>query len=138
MCHQSPAKLLRSVKRITNFLEKKKQLLSNKPFLCSVILPQTNIFPASHLPNLTIVNVQTTSVLPQTPPKPNLTICNALSVNIKPEESHSQTLSLEDFKKIMEKSNENREILRKQEKDDFAKEREKDLMEFNRLLGLPR
>ena len=137
MCQQSPAKLLRSVKRITHFLEKKKEL-SVQPFLCSVILPPINILPASPLSKLTIVNVQTTNILPQTPPKPNLTKFKASSVNIKPEESLSQTpLTFEDFRKIMEKSNKNRESAMKQEREDFAREREKDLLEYRRQLGLP-
>ena len=48
MCHTSPAKLLRSVKRMAKFLSKKNTtVILKKPFLTAVLLPQTNIQPDS-------------------------------------------------------------------------------------------
>jgi hypothetical protein len=71
---QSPAKILRAVKRMTKFLERKaNSFLSSKPVLTSVVLPSVNILPV--LPTLSIVHVQSTTILSQTQPKPS-TISN--------------------------------------------------------------
>jgi hypothetical protein len=64
MVHQSPAIILRSVKRMTKYLEIK--VFQTKPILSSVVLPGINIIPV--LPSLTIVKVQSTSILPHTQP----------------------------------------------------------------------
>ena len=89
MCHQSPAKLLRSIKRITSFLEKKKHCLST-PIMESLSplslyhLPSVDIPPfppkclsitslspidipptIGKLPKLTIVKSSSTSFLPR-------------------------------------------------------------------------
>ena len=48
MCNTSPAKVLRSVKRMAKFLVKKNTTdTPKKPFLTAVVLPQTNIQPES-------------------------------------------------------------------------------------------
>ena len=63
---QSPAKLLRSVKRMTKFLERKNKSSSSGPVLTSVVLPGVNIFPV--MPTLSIMHVESTTVLSQTQP----------------------------------------------------------------------
>ena len=70
---QSPAKVLRAVKRMTKFLERKANSIHSEPVLASVVLPGVNILPV--LPTLSIVHVQSTTVLSQTPPMPS-TITN--------------------------------------------------------------
>ena len=63
MGYQSPAKLLRSVKRMTKFIESK--VHSSKQVLASV-LPSVRISPV--LPNLAIVHVQPTTLPSTTQP----------------------------------------------------------------------
>ena len=64
-----PAKLLRSVIRMTKFLERKNKTSSSGPVLTSVVLPGVNIFPV--LPTLSIMHVESTTVLSQTEPLPS-------------------------------------------------------------------
>ena len=66
---KSPAKLLRSVRRMTEFLERKNKTSSLGPVLTSVVLPGVNIFPV--LPTLSIMHVESTTVLSQTEPLPS-------------------------------------------------------------------
>ena len=66
---QSPAKLLRSVKRMTKFLEAKENLSHLKPILTTVVLPGINILPV--LPTLSIANVQSTTILSETQDLPS-------------------------------------------------------------------
>ena len=66
---KSPAKLLRSVIRMTKFLERKNKTSSSGPVLASVVLPGVNIFPV--LPTLSIMHVESTTVLSQTEPLPS-------------------------------------------------------------------
>ena len=58
MCNPSPGRILRNVKRITKFIERKRK---SKPVLCVTILDQIDIYPTSqkvltacNLPNLSI------------------------------------------------------------------------------------
>ena len=64
MCHQSPAKVLRNVKRITRFLDMKK-------------LPKVS-------PQLSTVKLQEINIEPN--PPPNLSVCqlNPISINTRP------------------------------------------------------
>ena len=66
---QSPAKVLRAVKRMTKFLERKRNLFNSKPVLTSVVLPGVNILPV--VPTLSIVHVQSTTVPSQALPMPS-------------------------------------------------------------------
>jgi hypothetical protein len=66
---QSPAKLLRSVIRMTKFLERKLKTSRSKPVLTSIVLPGVDISPV--LPTLSIMHVESTTVLSQTQPLPS-------------------------------------------------------------------
>ena len=68
MFHTSPARLLRNVKRMTKFLERKSQLssVSEVPILTTISLPQTDI-PPDPPRNLVIRRQPQISI----PPKPN-------------------------------------------------------------------
>ena len=76
---QSPAKVLRAVKRMTKFLERKRNPFNAKPVLTSVVLHGVNILPV--LPTLSIVHVQSTIVPSQTLPMPS-TISNQESEHL--------------------------------------------------------
>ena len=65
---KSPAKVLRSVVRMTKFLERKEYSCS-KPLLTMVVLPGVNILPV--LPTQTVQHVQSRNVLPQSQPLPS-------------------------------------------------------------------
>ena len=73
MCHQSPTKILRNVKRITKFLEKKKKLLS------IVVLPQVNIEP--EVKPLSFSQSTTINIYPV---KKCLSLSKMVSVSIPP------------------------------------------------------
>ena len=75
MCHKSPAKILRNVKRMSLFLDKKPNTLSIS------ILPQINIIPLKK--PLGISPLITTNVPPQ---KPKLDFVRAKSISIPPHQ----------------------------------------------------
>ena len=105
MCYKSPAKELRSIKRMTKFLEIKPQVSS----LTISILPSINILPpAKHLesffgvsidvppvyPKLSIAHVQTTHVLSQLNSPPPLPICpQSTSYQPQPVQDLSQSVA---------------------------------------------
>ena len=78
MCHQSPSKLLRSVKRITKFLQKK------GPVLTTNKLPGLDIPPFHR--KLSIVHVQETHVLSQSELKPILGFSKAVVISFVPNQ----------------------------------------------------
>jgi hypothetical protein len=75
MCHQSPAKLLRSVIRITKFLEKKPRLsmspqqsisiIPPKPSLEAIFLPNIDFPPIIQRPKLEFVKFRPISIPPR-------------------------------------------------------------------------
>ena len=91
MGHQSPAKILRAVKRMTKLIERK--FLHSKPSLTSVVLPGVNILPV--LPTLSIVHVQSTTVPSQTRPGPVLSEETHHDASLL-DENHSETVQAQD------------------------------------------
>ena len=88
--YQSPAKLLRAVKRMTKFIERKK--LKTQTILSKCVLPSIDIPPV--LPILSIVCVQRTTVPSQVQVKPLLSFSKTILTHFIPEnypEVHFQT-----------------------------------------------
>ena len=100
MVHRSPCKSLRSIKRLTKFIEKKN--INTKPVLAIFTLPQIDIFPNKSCvipkpntkPKLSIVHVQTTTVLPYQPPKPRLSIVHVERTTVPPQKHDKPKLSI--------------------------------------------
>ena len=97
MGHKSPAKICRTAKRITKFLERK------PPILTMTILPTIDILPVFR--KLSIVSVQTTHVLSQPQPKPNLDYSKTIVISFTLDQhQHDETFpSYSDFMKFLEK-----------------------------------
>ena len=89
---KSPSKVLRSIKRMTRYAEKKHQELKKMYVLSSVSLPQIDIYP--NYPNLSISRVQTTNILPLLPPKPNLSITHVQTTTVPPQYPTKPKLSI--------------------------------------------
>jgi hypothetical protein len=89
MCHQSPAKLLRSVKRITSFLEKK-NICPNSNIKCQPLLslhhlPKVDIPPAPTPPTvLSCTTLARTSIGPVNKVKPKLIVVKTSSTSVSP------------------------------------------------------
>ena len=127
MVHKSPAKILRSIRRITKFLE-------NKPTDLSIaILPSINILPITKP-----LALSTPILIDVRPTQPNLTIKCLASIDIPPTAYHSTytannaaSLALEDFKEIL---NKNKDAM-KQSRDQERNEREKEMENFVKMIG---
>ena len=89
---KSPSKVLRSIKRMTRYAEKKHQELKKTNVLSSVSLPQIDIYP--NYPNLSISQVQTTTILPLPPPKPILSITHVQTTTVLPQPCPKPKLSI--------------------------------------------
>ena len=84
MCHKSPAKTLRNVKRITKFLEKKPELLTITP------LPSVNI-----IPNRKLLQFSQPIITSYPPKKKALSISHGVvSMSIDPRKAPRKLLSL--------------------------------------------
>ena len=93
MCHQSPAKVLRAVKRMTKFIERK---VPRKPVLTAVVLPGVDILPV--LPTLSIVHIQSTSFPSQTWPMPGPVLAEKTCHNDSPlDENQAETVQAEEI-----------------------------------------
>ena len=133
MCRKSPAKLLRSIKRMTKFNEKFKHKSTMKKLepLSVTILPQINIgkekllsFSLPTITNIRPVKQPFSEPEPEPEPEPS-------------SEPSSEPLSLEDFVNYMKTSQEKLRIDREKDLLKRKEEREKDLIEFRNKLGLP-
>ena len=92
MGSKSPSKVLRNIKRMTRYAEMKHQPLKRKNVLSSISLPQIDIYPI--FPNLSITQVQTTTVLPLPPFKPNLSITHVQTTTVPPKPRPTPNLSI--------------------------------------------
>ena len=92
----SPWKLLRSIKRITKYAEKKRGAFAHnpisKPLLEILTLPQIDIPP--EYPKLSIVCVQTTTVPPYQPTKPRLSVVHVERTTLLPQSHVKPKLSI--------------------------------------------
>ena len=80
MCNQSPAKLLRSVRRITRYIEKKpSQIIRNKPVLSIFKLPQISLIPLK--PNVLSITRQPRISIAS---RPRISFCKLKSTEIVP------------------------------------------------------
>ena len=101
MGHKSQAKLFRSVRRITKFLERK------QPILSIAVQTSINILPA--VKELSIVHVQTTHVLSQTQPRPNLEFSKTIVISFTPDQpDDAKPLTYSHFMKMEKKETINR------------------------------
>ena len=78
MGHKSQAKMYRSVRRITKFLERKPPILR--------IAYQTPIYILPVVEEFSIVNVQTTHVPSQTQSKQNLDFSKTIVISLTPDQ----------------------------------------------------
>ena len=122
MCNTSPAKLLRSVKRITKFLEKKCSSLR------VTVLPSINILPVVKSLNFS-------------PPFSLDVIPTACSINIPPVVSSpvpdQQPLTMEGLMNIVQIQNSEMIKKRNEQEKERERERERAMDEFQDLLELP-
>ena len=86
MCHQSPAKLMRNVKRMAKYNERKAQILTIKCVSNIDILPSKEFRPS-----LSVVFVQQTEIPPK--PKPVLSFATATVLDIPPEDPRSHLVT---------------------------------------------
>ena len=131
MPNKSPYKYIRDIKRITKFLERKRSEDSSKcPSRTHVLtLSKTTIVdipPDPRKRKLSLVQLKTISVAPMDPPLIEVT-------KLPPQRHPSQdkAFTLEDFMKCIDKADEN------ERRTTQARELEKNLLEFRRLLDLP-
>ena len=122
MGEKSPAKVLRSTKRITNFLRNKwkTEVTYDRPIskLPLETFHATSIsIPPKPTLNLTIQHIQTTSIPPYSLPLP----CSC---------SQEKTLSLMNFDKILKQNEKEGESEREKLKLERKREREKDFEKF--------
>ena len=90
MCHQSPAKLMRNVRRIAKYNERR---APNKTFLTIKCVNSVDIPPTKKcIPNLSVVFVQQTEISPKL--KPILSISTATLIDIHPEAPRSHAISI--------------------------------------------
>ena len=118
MGHSSPSKIIRSIKRMTKFAEKKKLLsspsnqnvltngfslgystpvlaINPKPKLTIVHLESTTLSPQPQsIPKLSIQHVQTTNVSPHPRPKPKLSIQLVQTTTVPPHPRAKPKLSI--------------------------------------------
>ena len=109
MGQRSPCKSLRSIKRLTKFIEKKQLIfsqtfhnVSSKPVLVIFTLPQIDISPNDSfvIPKpqpklkLSISHVQTTTVLPYQSAKPRLSIVHVERTTVPPQKRDKPKLSI--------------------------------------------
>ena len=88
MCNPSPARVLRNVKRMTKFIERK---MKSEPVLSVVILPQTNIYPT---PQKVLTNIPSRSIAA----KRKLLSCQTLQqINILPDAISDDNLIMSEF-----------------------------------------
>ena len=101
MGHKSQAKMYRSVRRITKFLERK------PPILSITVQDSINILPV--VKELSIVHVLTTHVPSQTQPKQNRDFSKTIVISLTPEPSdNNKPLTYSHFMKMEKKEMMNR------------------------------
>ena len=90
--------MLRSVRRITKFLERK------QPILSIAVQTSINVLPA--VKRLSIVHVQTTHVPSQRKPRPNLGFLKSIVISFTPDQSDdTKHLTYLHFMKMEKKEN---------------------------------
>ena len=129
MPNKSPYKYIRDIKRITKFLERKRSEDSSKCASRSHVLTLSkptivDIPPEPRKQKLSAVQLKTISIAPMDPPPIQVS-------KPPPHPSRDKAFTLEDFNKCVDKANDNKRRTTQ------AREREKDLLEFRRLLDLP-
>ena len=122
---KSPAKVLRSTKRLTNFL-KNKWRTGKKLFPSLDIFHAHNIsIPPKPIPNLAINHVQRTNVPPSCPPLP---------CSFSKHQNLSSQPEVMNLKRILNQYDEERESERENFNIERKREREKDHEKFKREL----
>ena len=141
MCHRSPAKIFRSVKRMTIFLDKKSvrpaPIILPKVKTCSLsvhVQCQIDILPAAPLLTMSkpiIVDI------PPDPKIPKLSHVQLENICINPVEPSKPTsqpvVTLEDFMQCVNKTEDDRKRKMKEQE----QERERHLTNFKKMLFLP-
>ena len=130
MCHTSPTKLLRSVKRMTKFLEKKPSSL------CVTVFPSINIFLV-----VKSLNFSPPFSLDVIPTRGQLSSHQACSINIplvvSSPVSEKQPLTMEGLLHIVQIQNSEMMKKRNEQEKERERERRRDMEEFQDLLDLP-
>ena len=113
MGHKSPFKIIRSVKRITKFLQRK------MPLLTMVVLPSIDIAPAK--PKLSICHVQRTIIPSKTYSEFLLHTSSSSTIVPVPVQTEQKSMSLEDFKTLLKNESELRAKQRSNEQQRILK-----------------